>query len=270
MATADRERIDVSQVCAPSGSIGVARQRPWWGHPVREYAWQVELLTLLANPIWRGVGVPMGDGTPVLMVPGFLAGDPSFVVMRSWLRRCGYRTYQAGIKWNVDCANRSVDRLAGRVSDVAERTGQPVHLVAHSRGGLLARALGRRRPENIAQIITLGSPLRGEFDCAVPVAAAVAGVRAIHNVMRSDARDQGCFTHICRCGYSDDLAGAFTTQVPLTSIYTMDDGIVRPSACVVPDAVCIAVRGTHLGLVTNAAVYRELGQLLARATHASG
>ena len=48
----------------------------------------------------------------------------------------------------------------------------------------------------------------------------------------------------------------------LTSVYTTDDGVVRPAACRPSDAECIAVRGSHLGLVVNAEVYGHLGRLL--------
>jgi triacylglycerol lipase len=234
----------------------------WWGHPVRESGWQLDLGRLLADPVWRGVDVAYGDGAPVLLVPGFLSGDPSFAYMRTWLRRIGYRTYRAGIRWNVDCADRSVRRLDQRLADVAARNGRRVHVVAHSRGGLFARALAYRNPDHLAQVITLGSPLGGEFDCSVPVAAAVAGARAAQTLIRPEAREKGCFTNNCSCGYSADLSGPLATGVPMTSIYTLDDGIVRPSSCVVADARCIAVRGTHLGLVMNAEVYRHVGRLL--------
>ena len=244
-------------------SADAALSRPWWGHPIREYGWSRDLVQLMTDPVWRGVDVEPGDGSPVLMVPGFLAGDPSFLLMRSWLRRSGYRTHAAGIRWNVDCADRSVRRLEARVAEVARRAGAPVHLVAHSRGGLFARALVRRNPENLAQVITLGSPLGGEFDCSVPVATAVAGVRVAQQLVRPDVRGKGCFTRDCSCGYSADLASPLTDRVRLTSIYTPEDGIVRPSACVVPDATCIEVSGTHLGLVTNAEVFRHVGRLLA-------
>jgi triacylglycerol lipase len=230
---------------------------------VRELGWQVELGHLLASPVWRGTNLPHGDGAPVLLVPGFLSGDPSFDFMRNWLRRIGFRTYRAGIRLNVDCADRAVNRLHDRLVDVAARSGRRVHVVAHSRGGLLARALGRRHPGNIAQIITLGSPLAGEFDCSLGVKAAVVGVRAAQNLIRPQSRKHGCFTASCGCGYSADLQAGLDPEVPLTSIYTVEDGIVRPSSCLAADATCIAVHGSHLGLVTNKEVYGHLARLLA-------
>jgi pimeloyl-ACP methyl ester carboxylesterase len=223
-------------------------------------------MRLLQNPVWQSADVVRGDSAPVLLVPGFLAGDPSFRFMRSWLRRNGFTTYGAAIRWNVDCADRAVRRLEERVLDVADRAGRPVHVVAHSRGGMFARALLHRNPEPIAQVITLGSPLGAEFDCALGVAAAVAGARAAQGLLRPAARAKGCFTSDCRCGYSADLTAPLAAGRPLTSIYTVQDGMVRPSACQVADANCIAVHGSHLGLLVNAEVYRHVGLLLVGAT----
>ena len=44
-----------------------------------------EAARLMASGVWRGAGVPHGDGQPVLLVPGFLAGDSSLAVLAQWL-----------------------------------------------------------------------------------------------------------------------------------------------------------------------------------------
>ena len=53
------------------------------------------------------------DAPPVLLVPGFMAGDRSLRVLAAWLRRRGSRTAAAGIRLNVDCAERAVGRDRG-------------------------------------------------------------------------------------------------------------------------------------------------------------
>ncbi len=63
----------------------------WWGRPLAETRWCLELARLLADPVWRGVGVPQGDGRPVVLMPGFGGGDQTLLVMAAWLRRLGYR-----------------------------------------------------------------------------------------------------------------------------------------------------------------------------------
>src|SRR5216117_1286876 len=90
-----------------------------------------ELAALLRDPVYRGRGVPRGDGRPVLLIPGFLAGDWTLRVMHSWLRR--------------------------KVTEIRKETGSRVSLVGHSRGGLLAKVYAQRRPETVEQVIALGA-----------------------------------------------------------------------------------------------------------------
>src|ERR1700760_2738459 len=71
---------------------------------------------------------------PVLLVPGFLAGDASLTVLAGWLRRRGHRVRMSGIRMNTDCSGRALDRLEG----VLDRFGEPAVVIGHSRGGTLA------------------------------------------------------------------------------------------------------------------------------------
>lgn len=231
---------------------------PFRGNVLGEARWQFELAMLLLSDVFRGHGVPPGDGAAVLAIPGFLAGDSSLAVLRTWLRRCGYRTYRSGISWNVDCSEAAVRRLDRRLAEVAERAGGPVTLIGHSRGGLLAHALGVRRPSRVRQVITLGSPLSSPFDASVLTLAAVGGARLGQNLLRP-ARTQ-CLTTACPCAFGSDLRAP--ARVPLTSIRSSEDGIVRPESCVVPGGDNVAVRGSHIGLCVNSRVYGEIARLL--------
>ena len=51
--------------------------------------------------------------------------------------------------------------------------------------------------------------------------------------------------------------------MPLTSIYSKGDGVVRWRACVVPYARCVEVTGSHIGLAFNRHAYREIATTLA-------
>ena len=65
--------------------IPCSARPPLW----REARIGLEAAGLLRDPVFRGDGVGDGHGVPVLLIPGFLAGDGSLVVMAAWLRRCG-------------------------------------------------------------------------------------------------------------------------------------------------------------------------------------
>src|ERR1044072_1696115 len=59
---------------------------PLW----RESRFPAERLALQVDPVWRGEGVPHGDGATVLLIAGFLAGDPSLGAVAAWVQRGGY------------------------------------------------------------------------------------------------------------------------------------------------------------------------------------
>jgi hypothetical protein len=96
------------------------------GPAPRRAALQAELARLLTDPVYWGHGVPHGDGAPVLLVPGFLAGDSYLVAMRDWLERIGYAPSLSGILMNVDCSDRALRRLDARLAEVHAEAGRPV------------------------------------------------------------------------------------------------------------------------------------------------
>ena len=63
----------------------------WWGRPLAETRAWLELGRLLVDQVWQEIGVPRGDGRPVILMPGFLAGGQALRVMAAWLKRLGYR-----------------------------------------------------------------------------------------------------------------------------------------------------------------------------------
>ena len=241
----------------------LARELPppvrWWGHPLGEARIHLELARLLVSATWRGEDVPHGDGAPVLLVPGFLAGDATLALLHDWLRRVGHRSYRSGITWNVDCSEAAVRRLDRRLAEVADRTGRAVTLVGHSRGGLLSRALAARRPDLVRRVVALGSPLGSQLDASVLTLAAVSGARLAQNLLRPHRPH--CLTVRCPCPFGADLARPATP--PVVTIWSGQDGIVRPSACR-PDGVeAREVSGSHIGLGVNVQVYRHLAEVLA-------
>ena len=248
---------------APAPPAHRPRLGPWWGRPMRESLWSRELMQLLVDPAYYGVGIPHGDGSPVMLIPGFLAADLSLAAMAGWLLRIGYAPYQCGIRVaNVDCSDRALDRLERRAERLAGSEGRPLTLIGHSRGGLFARALAARRPDIVTKVVALGSPLDGPFDISVPTKAAVATVRS---VLRTSgrARHPGCFTDTCTCPFARDFTRQFPADVAFTSIYTRTDGVVAWQTCLLPYADNIEVTGSHCGLAFNRHAYRHVARALA-------
>jgi triacylglycerol lipase len=241
----------------------VPADRWWLGRPLAELRWQLELQRLLVDPVFHGRGVPRGDGRPVVLAPGFLAGDYTLLVLGAWLRRIGYRPYTCGFVANVDCSNRALERVEGRVEAVHRRHGRRVALIGHSRGGHFVRALAARRPDRVSHGISLGADLRRMLGISLPTRVAVSGARAgLQWTRRAGADD--CFTTQCSCPFTRDYGRPFPERrVRLTSIYSKGDGVVRWEGCVVPYAQAVEVRGSHVGLVFNRKAYRAIAAALA-------
>jgi triacylglycerol lipase len=214
-----------------------------------------EMSALLRDPVFRGRGVPRGDGRPVLLIPGFLSGDWSLTVLSNWLGRIGYTAYPSGILWNVHDSERLLALLRRRLIAVEGESGSRVSLVGHSRGGLLAKVLSQRRPHSVEQVITLGAPLADTTDLALVTRHAVGVIRTANELAYGRRWNaEGRFAH--------DLSLA--PAVPTTSIYTRSDDVVNFRSCLRPDIPAIPVWGSHNGLLVNPEVYRLLGRLLAR------
>lgn len=224
----------------------------------------LELARLVADPVFRGAAdLPPGDGRAVVLMPGFLAGDQTLGVLAAWLWRLGYVPHTCGFVANVDCSDRALDLVEHRVETLWRRHDRRVALLGHSRGGHFARALAARRPEHISHAVSLGADLRGMFGISVPTRHAVAVVRRALVVARR-TRTERCFTADCQCAFTKDYARPFPSdRVRLTSIYSKDDGVVRWEGCIVPEAECVEVTGSHVGLVFNRKVYRAIAAALA-------
>src|ERR1700759_530671 len=104
-----------------------------------------ELAGLLAGGRFRARGRESGRGRvpPVLLIPGFMAGDASLTLMANWLRRRGHAVRLSGIRVNAGCAGRELTRLEQALGTFDE----PAIVIGQSRGGTLARALAARDPE---------------------------------------------------------------------------------------------------------------------------
>jgi pimeloyl-ACP methyl ester carboxylesterase len=235
----------------------------WLGRPVAETRWLLEAGRLFLDPVAYGRGVTRGDGRPVVVLPGFLAGDDSLLLLRRWLRLIGYRPHTAGFIFNVDCADRATERVEDLLEAINATTKRRAAVVGHSRGGHLARAVAARRPEIVSHAISMGADLQGLFGISSPTRSAVGIVRhGIHLTRRS--RDPDCFRSRCSCAFIRDYTADFPVDsVRLTSIYSKGDGVVRWRACVVPYARNVEVTGSHVGLAFNRKAYRAVAEALA-------
>jgi pimeloyl-ACP methyl ester carboxylesterase len=213
-----------------------------------------EAWRLRRHPVYSGEGLPRGRGQPVLLVPGFMAGDRSLMTLERFLLKLGYHAEKAGLAFNVQTSEAVLTQLTARLNSLQGWLGQRVAIVGHSRGGLLGKVAAQRHPELVNRVIALGSPLADPYDVH-PVT--MAGVRMAQAFNWLRFRQPGTVER----RFLSDLAQP--SALPLISIYSRSDGIVSWQACLRADAICVEVEGSHAGLAVNPAVYAFVAQALA-------
>jgi triacylglycerol lipase len=243
--------------------------------PVRVPLWRETLVALdwvalHASPVYRGLGIPHGEGTPVVLIPGFLGTDAYLMEMHRWLDRIGYRSYLSNIGHNAECPNILTRRLFRTMNRAFRETGRKVQLVGHSLGGIIARSAAGRRPSRVAQVITMGSPV-SEIRAHPTVLAMVSFVRGRIQWRHRSRVEPQCYTGECTCEFVQSLRRGLPPAIRRVSIYTKTDGIVDWRSCLYEDEKAnIEVSSTHGGLAFNAQAFREIAFLLSPDGRLSG
>ncbi len=194
---------------------------------------------------------PRGDGHPVLVLPGFLASDVSTAPLRRFLGRHGYATHPWELGRNLGPREGVEDRLMERLLEIRERHGRKVSLIGWSLGGVYARILANRSPEDVRCVITLGTPFNAD-----PKANNSWRLFEWVSGQRIDEVDPETFRHIRE-----------TPPVPTTSVYSRTDGVTSWRCCVDkegPLAENIRVPGSHCGLGANPLVLHAVLDRLAQ------
>jgi hypothetical protein len=196
---------------------------------------------------------PQGDGHPVLVLPGFLAGPESTVFLRTHLRRLGYRAHDWRHGRNLGITPRLADELEALLLELYDRYGRPVSIVGWSAGGIYAREMARALPHYTRQVITLGSPFNGHPSST--------RAWALYRLLNRGPQADGLFTEEACARRAAPL------DVPTTSIWSRTDGIVAWQCCVAaaaPRTENVEVTATHLGYGHHHETLRVIADRLAQ------
>jgi triacylglycerol lipase len=190
-------------------------------------------------------------GTPVLLVPGFLAGDRSLMPLARAITTAGYDAFPARIARNIDCSEATAQRLLCRLEAIASDHGRPVAVIGHSRGGMLARVAARRRPDLVSGVIAIGTPQLEPLAMhpvllAHTLVLACAGNLGIRGLVRWSCAAGGCCA-----AFRADLAAPIAADLDYLSIYSRRDGIVDWRACVDPMGRHFEVAAGHCGMAAD-------------------
>jgi pimeloyl-ACP methyl ester carboxylesterase len=192
---------------------------------------------------------PRGQGQPVLILPGYGAGDGSTVILKSYLRLLGYRARGWGLGRNNGNASELLPKILKRVASFARRSHQKVHLIGWSFGGYLAREFARERADLVGHVITLGTPVIGGPKYTI-----------VAELFRRRGID------VDAIAAEVELRNQVSLTAPVIAIYSRRDAVVAWEACIdriTPNVEHVEVRTTHLGFGFSPDVYKIIARRLA-------
>jgi len=194
---------------------------------------------------------PRGDGSKVVLMPGFLADEWSMWPLQKYLSVLGYDAQGWGLGRNEGDPEAAAERFLARL-DSARQGDEQVTLIGWSLGGVVARLVAMQRRDRVREVITLGTPVEGgpKYTAAGTFYAESRGIDLDAFEQRVHALNQRGL------------------DVPLTVVYSRSDGIVSWRAAIDrynPHAKHVEVSSSHVGLGLNPDVWR----IIAQALHAS-
>ena len=229
-----------------SGGGRTGRLRVWCVEALRLDA---ALLGMAAEPFLARLDRDDGsEGLPppqVVLVHGIACNRAVWRPLLAALRAAGIERVHAV---NLEPLFADIDThardLLTRLDALGVCATRPVAIVAHSMGGLVARAaLRRARPGTIGRIITIGTPHHGtQVACAFGWRSTRQMCCASEWLLQLNAQQEGRF------------------GLPMTSLYSLDDNLIVPAGSAVVRGACsIALPGLgHLGLLRSPQVLQRV------------
>ncbi len=203
---------------------------------------------------------PMGDGHPVLLLPGFMGDEGSLVGLKTFLANRGYAVQSWGFGRNVGFRSRHAEAVEQKIRYLHHESGRKVSLVGWSLGGVFALYGAHQAPECVRNVITLGSPVSvsAEGSQSPPI------VRALYRLI---AHPMGPSAHAMQ-PRAKKVRERHPLPVPMSCLYSLSDGVVPPQEATIEGSAGlhenIRVPGSHTGLGFNALVLAVVADRLAQ------
>ncbi len=210
-------------------------------------------LPLLAN-------APLGDGHPVLLMPGFMGDEGSLIALKTFLANRGYAVETWGFGRNVGFRSRHAQALEQKIRFLHHQSGRKVSLVGWSLGGVFALYGAHQAPECVRCVVTLGSPVSvGDEGSQSP-----AIVKALYRLI---AHPMGPNAHSMQ-PKAKKVREREPLPLPMSCLYSLTDGVVPPQEATIDGDAArhenIRVAGSHTGLGFNPLVLAIVADRLAQ------
>ena len=224
-------------------------QKPRFLYTLMEARVPLEIGAQILSYRFYEKNLPQGNGRPVIVIPGFGAGDFETKMLRQSLRRLGYRSVPWKMGRNMGTTSKNRAHLRSELNRLLDVSGQKVSIVGWSLGGVFARELGRKFPEYVHSVVSMGTPFTGEHDANI-----------LHDI----------FNRISGTEFTADDLEAFNQRkeppgVLSTSIFSKTDGVVSWQCSLEKESALtenIEVKSSHCGLVYNPLAVAALARAL--------
>lgn len=226
-----------------------------------------ELNQFLNGLLYRGKGVPRGDGKAVLVIPGLFGNTLYIAPMYTWLRTIGYEPMGSTLALQGGCPERISREVEAALTAYLRGRSRRVAFIGHSHGGVIGRVVAARLGRQVSHLILLGAPVAafvpqlttGTAEQPPPPATREifdAGIAEIR------ARDPDCRFPTCNCPFPNDLRRGPDSATKALSIYSTLDPIISEWACKLDGARNVPLEGSHVGLVFNERALRAVAGFL--------
>ncbi len=185
-----------------------------------------------------------GADHPVMLLPGFGAGEWSMRFLGRTLERHGFRTTPWGLGNNGGDVPALAPQVTDRAKAIADEQGRPITLVGWSLGGYFAREAARDLPDEVAHVITLGTPAWGG-----PKYTAAAGFYRAQGLCVNEI-ENGTFERFER-----------PIRQPIVAFWSRRDGVVSWQCCIdhwSPNVEHVEVNCAHIGLGFDRSIALDL------------
>ncbi len=210
-------------------------------------------VALLPFHIARLRAARRGDGSPVLVIPGFATTDRSTYILRRYLSWLGYEVHGWALGRNLGAKTIGLrnEELLARLDHIHGQYDRKITLIGWSMGGIMARMIAREKPEKVRQIISLGAPFAGNpfANTAWRLYERMSGHSLSHPIARAQIAES-----------------KLPPPVRSVSLFSKSDGVVAWQSCLEPDhphTLNIEVQSAHCGFGFSPAVLRTVADQLA-------
>ena len=203
---------------------------------------------------------PHGDGHPVLLVPGFMAGETTLIGLKLMLQNKGYDVHTWGLGRNMGFRSKHANALPQKIRHLHYTTGKKVSLVGWSLGGVFSMYGAQNSLECVRSIITLGSPISVD-------AAGSQSPSAVKALYRLVSHRLGAGAHVMQPKVKV-MRERRRLAIPTSCLYSLSDGVVPPQEATIDGDPAlhenIQVPGSHIGLGFNGIVLSIVADRLAQ------